>query len=267
MPRTLSDTIKAVLAADAAHMGAETHDLIVLTLPVSGDQPEIVLHCSSYTGLVVDGDTYVNVLRSVSQIKFSIGANSDQATIQLENVDLTLGQTVMDTTRTLDGSKVQIKRAYRIADGTLESIILFNGVVQGVNVDEEFVTLSVVSDFTQRKAQVASRQCTQRCLWEFKSAECGWQQPAAGNPVDQAGDPDDCSLIFDDADGGCLNHVNQHRFGGVPPLISGSTTIATSVLTGGSSSGSGGSGSGGYEDYPVLRKVYDLDVTLGKLED
>jgi hypothetical protein len=56
-------------------------------------------------------------------------------------------------------------------------------------------------------------------------------------------------------------------FGGVPPLISGSTTIATSVLTGGSSSGSGGSGSGGYEDYPVLRKVYDLDVTLGKLED
>jgi hypothetical protein len=260
MPRTLSDAIKTVLA----NPWGETHDAVIITFPASGDADEIVLHLCSYTtGLTIDGQDYVDGLRSVSQIKFSIGVNADQATITLENVSKTIGLTITDTSRTLDGSRIEIRRAYKIADGTFESISLFHGVVQGVSVDENVATLTVVSDFTQRKAQVASRQCTQRCIWTFKGTECGWTVP-------QGGDPDNCDLIFD-SPGGCSGHNNQFRFGGVPPLISGESTTPVTGITGGpigsSGSGGGGTGSGGYDDYPLLRKIYDPDIGIGGLLD
>ena len=268
MPRTLSDAIKNVLAQNYG----ETHDLVILTLPASGELPEIVLYCGSVYGLVVDGQTYQPVLRGISQIKFSVGANADQATIQLENVSQTLGQTISDTTRTLDGSRVEIKRAYRVASGSFESISIFHGVVQGLTVDENYVTLTVVSDFTSRNAVVAGRQCTQRCIWAFKSPECGWRQAEAGNPPDQVGDPDDCNLIFD-SDGGCKGHANQHRFGGVPPLIANQSTNPTlgvdgGPIGGGSTGGGNGTGdTGGYIDYTLRRKLYDVDMVTGALFD
>lgn len=220
MPRKLTDTIKAVLAKDAV----ETHDIVEITLPESGILSAVTLYCSSHS-LTVDGHAYLPVLRAVSQIKFSLGSNADSAEVALENVSQTFGAELTDTDRTLDGASIIIKRAFLVtAPSTYETIELFRGVVQGIKVDQNVVTLTVVSDLSQRTARVSSRQITQRCIWTFNTSgsgvgpECGWRSGGTGNPVDQAGDPLFCDHILDSATG-CLGHANQHRFGGVPLLV------------------------------------------------
>lgn len=216
MPRDISSTIKAVVDAQ---YGAETHDVVDITLPASGLLPAITMHCSGKTGLVVDGNVYQNILRSLGTIKYSLGGNADATSMTIENVSQNFGVLLTDTERILDGASIVIKRAFLVdpSTNTYESDVLFNGIVDGVKIDEEVVSLSVVSDMSQRGARIGNLQITQKCRWTFnKNASgigpnCNWQ-------LAQGGDPLDCDLVFDSPDG-CLGHNNQHRFGGVPTLL------------------------------------------------
>jgi hypothetical protein len=221
MPRRLTPTIRAVL--DAGY--AQTHDIMDITLPATGALSSVTLHCGGSKGLTVDGNLYLPVLRSINQIKMSLGGNSDMAEATLENVSRTFGAVLADTERPLDGATVVIKRAFLIDENTdtYESVIIFNGVIQNVKVDQNLVTLSILSDMNKRNAKLGNKQITQKCLAVFNvngsgvGPECGWRSGGPGNPTDQVGDPLNCNKVFDSPDG-CLGHANQHRFIGVPFL-------------------------------------------------
>jgi hypothetical protein len=215
MPRELSATIKAVIDAQ---YGVETHEIVNITLPAVGILPSITLYCAGRTGLVVGGQVYQNTLRAIGGIKQSLGGNSDASSITLENVSQTLGVTLTDLDRTLDGADVVIKRAFLVDPdaNTYETDELMRGVVDGVKIDEETVTLTVISDISKRTARVGNVQITQRCRHVFNVSgsgigpSCNWQ-------VAQGGDPLDCDLVFDSPNG-CAGHNNQFHFGGVPTL-------------------------------------------------
>src|SRR5690349_9586026 len=177
--RTVSDAIKRVLRADYG----ETRDVAIITIPAQATPPisETVLYLANGEGIVIDSQLYSNKLRSVSSIKFSMGHAPDTATITVENVSRELGLLLTDTERIIDGAKVEIKRAFRIADGTLEAVTLFVGQVKDIKIDQEIVEITINSDMSKRGTSVAGRTLTQRCIWVFNKngsgvgPQCGWQ--------------------------------------------------------------------------------------------
>lgn len=215
MPRDLSSTIKAIVDA---RYGAETHDVVDITLPETGVYPEVTVYCAGIEGLTIDGEVYQRFLRALGTIKYSLGGNADNSSLVLENVSQVFGSLLTDTERTLDGASVVIKRAFLVnaITNTYETDILFTGVIDGVKVDEDSITMTVVSDMSKRTARVGNLQITQKCRFVFnKNAsgigpDCNWQ-------LAQGGDPLDCNLVFDSPDG-CLGHNNQEHFGGIPTL-------------------------------------------------
>jgi hypothetical protein len=152
-------------------------------------------------------------LRSIGEMKFSLGGNPDSTSVTIENVSQSLGVALTDTERSLDGASIIIKRAFLVDVDTneYEADVLFSGVVDGVKVDENVVSLMVVSDISQRGARIGNIQVTQRCRHVFKDAHCAWIEA-------QGGDPDFCNKVFDSEEG-CLGHNNQFHFGGVPTLL------------------------------------------------
>ncbi len=216
MSRDLTTTIRNVIEAQ---YGQQTHDVVILTLPATGSLPSVTIYCSGVAGLTVDSQLYLNNLRSIGTIKYSLGGNADSTSITLENVSQILGISLTDSSRTLDGASVRINRAFLINTNTNQYEVdpLFVGVVDGFKVNEDTIDLTVVSDMSQRNARVANIQATQRCRHTFDvngsgiGPDCAWQ-------VSQGGDPLTCDLVFD-SPGGCLGHNNQFHFGGVPTLL------------------------------------------------
>ena len=248
MPRDLSSTIRAVVNA---RYGAESHDVVIITLPANLTNSAVTIYCCGKTGLVIDGQLYLNNLRSIGTLKFSLGSNSDTTSIALENVSQSLGITLTDADRILDGASVRIDRAFLINPDTNQYEIdtLFNGIVDGVKINEDTVDLTVVSDMSQRNARIGNIQVTQRCRHTFNvngsgiGPDCAWQ-------VSQGGDPLNCDLVFDSA-GGCAGHNNQHHFGGVPTLLPKDLPPQTYP---------GDTGSGGYLPTPTrMPREFDPD--------
>src|SRR4051812_17823116 len=103
--RTLSQAIKDVLAQEYA----ETKDVVIITIPPQqGDTvySETVLYLANGEGIFIDGHNYENKLRQIGEIKFSLGKAPDNAEISIENVSRSLGFTLTDFERSLDGAKV-----------------------------------------------------------------------------------------------------------------------------------------------------------------
>lgn len=208
MPRDVTATIREVLDADYG----ETHDVVDIILPLRAGETEdsrVKYYVAASSGIEFNGNAYQPLLRAIGTIKFSLGKAPDNSDITLENVSKTFGYTLSDVTRRLDGAKVIIRRLFRTSAGW-EGIDLFNGYVRDTKISQDSVSISIVSDMSRRNAQVASRAVTQRCIWTFRGAECGWTP-------DQIGDPTMCNKVFDHAQG-CSGHGNQPRFGGVPTL-------------------------------------------------
>lgn len=235
--RQLSQAIKDVLNADYG----ETKDVVIITIPEQVTPPiaETVLYLANGEDITIDSQLYSNKLRNISNIKFTMGHAPDTATIVVQNVDKELGVILTDTDRFLDGAKAEIKRAFKIADGTFETDTLFVGQVKDIKVTQEAVEISIVSDMSKRGTSVAGRTLTQRCIWVFNKNGSG-VGPQCGWVTTQPGDPLACDHDLDSA-GGCKGHGNQHRFGGVPAF----TALGAGNGYDPNSGGGWGSGSGG----------------------
>lgn len=246
MPRDISATVRAVLDAQSA----ESHDVVIITLPLkAGETQPVVLRQAAAKGLVlnIDGQSqaFLSGLRSISQIKFSLGGNVDGAEITLENVTGVFGAELSDTSRTLDGAFVEIRRAFMTdtVSRTYETVILFEGQVRDIKVDQSLVTLTLVSDMNKKGAKLANRAVTQRCLWTFNvqgsgiGEECGWQ-------VSQGGDPNNCEHTPE----ACAAHNNLHRYGGVPTLKPNPNSVVVEDT-----------GNGGYDDFLRRSPLFDED--------
>lgn len=216
MPRVLSETIKAVLAAQHA----ESHDIIEITIPDSS-----VIYISS-AAIQIGTQQYEPLLASISAIKFSKGKAPDNAEFQIRNENSAYAGLLSEPDRVLSGAGIVIKRAFLVTESprTFETDILFIGNVNEWRVDQDFIRISVVSDMFRRGALLAGRPLTQRCIWVFKSTECGYVNGQGGStdvqvPGQAVGVTtfNFCDKVFDSAFG-CQGHVNKWRFGGVPPL-------------------------------------------------
>ncbi len=242
--RTLSATIKAVLAQDFG----ETKDVVIITVPEQQGAtvyPETTLYFANGEGVVLDGKVYENKLRGIGAIKFSLGKAPDNTEIAIENVSRDLGFTLTDFRRALDGSKVEIKRAFKTSDSTWETDSMFTGYVkEHPKVSQDIIGLVLSSDMTRRGTSVAGRPLTQRCIYRFNTNGsgvgplCGWITSQPGNPLS-------CDKGLETVNG-CQAHGNQHRFGGVPAFTALDVNAAAQTGTGYDSTGGGwGESSGG----------------------
>src|SRR6476661_9768909 len=210
--RNISPAIQAVLDADYG----ETRDVVVITIKEQIDPPfpETVLYYSNGQGVSIDGHDYTDKLRGVGTIKFSLSSSPDNAEVVIENVSRDLGFILTNTRRIFDGAQVEIKKAFKIADGTFEAVTLFVGQITDTKVNQESITFSVVSDMNRRGTSVSGRTVTQRCIFKFNvqgsgiGPSCGWQ-------TSQPGDPLSCDHDLNTLNG-CASHGNVHRYGGVP---------------------------------------------------
>ena len=236
MPRDISATIREMLDRDYG----ETHDVVDIILPLRPGETEdsrVKYYLAAASNLSFNGNAYQPLLRAIGTIKFSLGKAPDSSDITLENVSKTFGYTLSDTTRRLDGAKVIIRRLFRTSAPDWEGIDLFYGYIRDVKITQDTVSVSIVSDMSRRSAQVASRSVTQRCIWTFRGAECGWTP-------DQPGNSTFCNKVFEHEEG-CSGHSNQPRFGGVPtlsPKIQEIINTGTGIIDGGSTDGGYGYG-------------------------
>lgn len=235
--RTLSQAIKNVLAQDYA----ETKDVVIITIPEQQGAtvyPETTLYFANGEGVVLDGKAYENKLRNIGAIKFSLGKAPDNTDISIENVSRDLGFTLTDFQRVLDGSKVEIKRAFKVSESTWETNVMFVGYVRDTKVSQDKIDLSLTSDMTRRGTSVAGRPLTQRCIFRFNvngsgvGPLCGWVTSQPGNPLS-------CDKGLDTVNG-CQAHGNQHRFGGVPAFTALDLSNGYDYTSGGWGEGSGG---------------------------
>jgi hypothetical protein len=116
----------------------------------------------------------------------------------------------------LDGSKVVLKRAFKVSDRDWETDIIFTGYVRDTKVSQDKIDLSLNSDMSRRGTSVAGTPLTQRCILKFNingsgvGPLCGWTTSQPGNALS-------CDKGLETPNG-CQSHGNQHRFGGVPPF-------------------------------------------------
>lgn len=240
--RQLSDAIKDVLAQG----WAETKDVIIITIPEqfgATHYPETVLHFANGDGIFIDGFEYENKLRNIGAIKFALNKTPDSASFTIENVSRSLGFSVTDFQRALDGSQVVIKRAFKTTAVDWETDIIFVGFIRDTKVDQQQIEVSLSSDMNRRGTSVANIPLTQRCILKFNvngsgvGPVCGWLTSQPGNPLS-------CDKGLETPNG-CQSHGNQHRFGGVPSFTAITSSNGYDITGGGGGGGGWGDGSGG----------------------
>lgn len=208
--RYLSQTVKDTIAQGYI----EVVDLVEVTLPAysywDGTQTisysEIVFNLSGYD-IDINGKPYKGSLRSIGQIRSSMGSSPDSASFDMENVSREKGH-LLTTNRKLDNGRATISRAFKTPDGWEISELFTNGYIKNIKIDGEKISFSVDSEMGRKGANVAERPVTQRCYWKFKGFGCLWT-PA------QPGDENYCSRERDTLEG-CAGHGNLTQFGAVP---------------------------------------------------
>lgn len=264
MGRTLSSNIDAAIA----NVNTETHDLMVITVPVFGDDPAVF-----YVGTAevqIGAQVYQRSIRSLPQITFSRGDTSaDGGTFTLENLSSAFGPSFLNQSRPLDGAAVVVLRAFRVSPQSLPAVWETDEIARGSmrikQVTEDAVTASFISDLSDPSAMIGGEPLTQRCLLVFNKGggaptiitkPCGWL-------LAQGGDANSCDHVLDST-GGCAGHNNKFRFGGVPPLavtaafVGGGGVLGGGGPAGGGSGGGGELGDGGYSG-ALLRKLLLLE--------
>lgn len=250
--RELSNAIKAVLAQD----WGETKDVVTITIPPqfgTTTYPETTLYFANGEGIFIDGVQYENKLRNISAIKFSLNKSPDNASFLIENVSRSLGFSITDFQRALDGSKVEIKRAFKVSPTEWESDIMFVGYISDTKVDQQQIEVSLRSDMNRRGTSVAGTPLTQRCIAKFNVNGSG-TGPICGWTITQPGNPLSCDKGLDTPNG-CQSHGNQHRFVGVPPFTTLDTSNGYDYSGGGWGEGSGGGWCIAQSSYVLIEKL------------
>lgn len=174
--------------------------------------------------LMINGAQWAPQLRKGSQIKSSLARAADQATVELQNVDTELGREFLSLGFSLYGAESKIGRYWRDLDSGLDfHKVLLTGPLVGLQIDENVVTLTAVSEPYAQVSVGASRRVTGLCQWQFRNPNtCGY-----------AGSLLTCNFNLNDA-GGCEgrhgggvgNSLKRAKFGGFAYLNSKSRLVA-----------------------------------------
>lgn len=164
-----------------------TRDLVIITLPDPVDP--ITLHLAT-ADVTVDGQPYIGAIRSVPEIVYSDGGNADGGEFTIENLANEYGPTFLNADRMLDGSRVVIKRAWKLADGTWEdtdpvsgkSYQIAEGTLRTQPVDDNAVKCHFTVDTSDSSIVLGDEQISQHCPVTFNAngnhplgGDCGWK--------------------------------------------------------------------------------------------
>ncbi|MCI0391661.1 MAG: hypothetical protein MOB07_23195 [Acidobacteria bacterium] len=203
MPRILPDGL--LPAINRINANIETHSTLQLQIPASSG-----IQVSQYwatAGLDIGGVPYQSVLREGGLVKSSLTRAADRVEVQLQNVDVTLGVTLLQLQDVLCGAEVKFGRFWRDAQGTEYQKTILTGVVAGVELDENFVRLILLSDAYAAVSVGASRRVVRLCQFRYKD-------PSTCQFV---GTPPDCNFMLNDA-GGCHGRhgdpLKRAKYGG-----------------------------------------------------
>ena len=199
MPRTIDATLKTWL--DTIPL-LESHSTFKVSLPFTENSDTFY-----YATLPVNvgGQVYDRPLKSIGELKLSMGRAADRVEVRLSNEDGLNGGIFIQSRDAVRGSRVEIGRYYRNPQSptTDYHVILFKGTIVSVSVDDRDIVLTVVSDLYAGGMIGATRVVATSCQFVFKdSATCGY-----------VGAETVCNKRYTDA-GGCSGRANQHRYGG-----------------------------------------------------
>jgi hypothetical protein len=158
--------------------------------------------------LMIDGATYTAQLRKGSQIKSSLARASDQASFELQNVDTELGLEFLSLGQALYGATAKIGRHWRdIESGAEFHKVFLTGPIVGLQINEDAVAITVVSEPYANISVGASRRVAPSCQWTFRDpTTCQF-----------AGSLLTCNFLLNHADGCQGRHgdpLKRAKFGG-----------------------------------------------------
>ena len=216
MPRSLPVGLAEVLKSGYA----ESHSTLELSLP--SDIAPAITHYFATARLTIDGVIYDRQLRDTGAVKTSLTRAADRVTVELQNVDTILGVDLLAVADTLYGANVRFGRYWKdLRSAATFHHILLTGAVAGVEVNENVVRLTLISDTYAAVSVGAKEQVIRTCRFqvqgEFRGANCGY-----------SGAKLTCNGLIDDADGCEGRHgtpLKRAKFGGFV-YIEGQNTIA-----------------------------------------
>jgi len=216
MPRSLPIGLTEVLKSGYA----ESHSTLELSLP--SDIAPAITHYFATARLTIDGVVYDRQLRDTGAVKTSLTRASDRVTVELQNVDTVLGVDMLRVQDALYGANVRFGRYWKdLRSAATFHHILLTGAVAGVEINENVVRLTLISDTYAAVSVGAKEQVIRTCRFqvqgEFRGTNCGY-----------SGAKLTCNGLIDDADGCEGRHgtpLKRAKFGGFV-YIEGANTIA-----------------------------------------
>jgi len=119
--------------------------------------------------LMILGATWQPQLRQGSQIRANLARASDQATVDLQNVDTEIGLEFLSLGSLLYGSTAKIGRYWRdLQSGVDFHKVLLTGPIVGLQVDEQVVRVTAVSEPYANLSVGATRRAALSCQWNFR---------------------------------------------------------------------------------------------------
>jgi hypothetical protein len=163
--------------------------------------------------LSFNGVSWSPQLRKTSTLRSSLSKAANQATLDLQNVDAKLGIEFLKIQQFLFGAIAQVGRYWIDQNGGSPiHAILLTGLISGIDIGEETVTLTAVADCYSGINVGPNHRVTRICQWQtqgaFRGPECGYNGP---EPV--------CNGLINDP-GGCEGRhgtpLKFDRFGAFP---------------------------------------------------
>lgn len=187
MPRQMPNGLQQWLATK--NKRAERH----ITAQISIVTTTLIRNYYYATGaLDLNGIKWLPQLRRDSQIKTSLTRSADQATVELQNVDTELGVAFLAIYKQLYGQEIKVGRYWKDLDSGAEFHKVFlTGVIIGLQVNQETVRLTAVSDAYASISVGATRRVALTCGWVFRDpSTCGYN-----------GTLQTCNYLLNHADG------------------------------------------------------------------
>ena len=168
---------------------AESHT----TLQVSINTTDLVRDYYFATSrLFYMGVNWSPQLKQGSQIRSSLTRTADAATCELQNADTEMGLEFLGLGQSIYGAEMKIGRYWKdLESGGEFHKVLLTGPIVGLQVNENVVQLTAVSEPYAQVSVGATRRVTSLCQWQFRNPDtCGY----AGNLLT-------CNFMLNDIDG------------------------------------------------------------------
>ena len=135
--------------------------------------------------VVFQGNTYLPHLLDDFAVTYNQTLQSKPVTVKLQNISLDMAAVLKAQQSNMQGVEVLLLRFFPAVN---DFIVLFDGVITAVQIDEQSVMLTMDYDLDPTASQIPARQYSQLCGWNFKDSNCGYtdgvdpNDPSTGLP-------------------------------------------------------------------------------------